>query len=261
MQLGLCSSIENAALARAAGFDFVEENVQSFLAPGELNEVFAAKLRSVPTDVLPVPAANCFLPGALKCVGPNVDWDQLLRYAEAALRRANESGIRVIVFGSGGARQIPDGFPLAEARAQFLQLLRDLAPLAQANAVTLVVECLNPGECNFINRLAEGAALVAETNHPHVRLLADLYHMALSGDIPDDILAHSRWLEHVHVAETDGRTAPGTNGQDFGPYLRALAKIHYRGAISFECTWKNLADEAPAAVKSFREQLIRSDLA
>jgi len=260
MQLGLCTSIENTAAARASGFDFVEENVQGFLVPGEPDDVFAAKLRAVAADALSVPAANCFLPGALKCVGPNVDRARLLHYAETAFRRANQTGIRLIVFGSGGARQVPDGFPPAEARAQFLWLLRQLAPLAQAHSVTLVVECLNPRECNFLNRLAEGAALVAETDHPHVRLLADLYHMAHSGDTPDDILTHGRWIEHVHIAETQGRTAPGINGQDFGPYLRALAKIQYKGAISYECTWKNLANEAPASVKNFREQLATADL-
>ena len=107
-----------------------------------------------------------------------------------------------------------------------------------------------PPGVNFINRLAEGAALVAETDHPHVRLLADLYHMALSGGLRPTGSSPGSWLEHVHVAETDGRTAPGTNGQDFGPYLRALAKIHYRGAISFECRWKNLAEHAPRRIRS-----------
>jgi len=260
-QLGLCTSIENAALARAAGFDFVEENIQGFLVPEGADDLFAPKLATTRGAVLPVPAANCFLPGSLKCVGPEVDRKRLLRYAETAFRRAQEAGMRHLVFGSGGARQVPDGFPPAEARAQFLQLLRELAPLAEAHNVVVVVECLNPGECNFINRLAEGATLVAETNHRHVRLLADLYHMALSGDMPGDILAHGKWLEHVHVAETQGRAAPGTIGQDFDPYLRALAKIQYQGAISFECTWKNLAEEAPAAVNSFRAQLIRAGLA
>jgi sugar phosphate isomerase/epimerase len=255
MQLGVCTSIENAATARQAGFDFIEENCQHLLVPGDPEAAFEPKLQIVRGAALAVPAVNCFLPGTLKCVGPNVDRERLLRYAETAFRRAQVANIRFIVFGSGGARAIPDGFPPAEARTQFLWLLRELGPLAQAHGVTVVVECLNPGECNFINRLAEGVALVAETDHLHVRLLADLYHMALSGDTPVEILSHGRWIEHVHIAETQGRTAPGTNGQDFGPYLRALKKIQYRGAISYECGWKDFPHEAPASVKGFREQL------
>jgi sugar phosphate isomerase/epimerase len=261
MQLGVCTSIDNAVAARAAGFDFIEEHIQKFLVPGEPDDNFAPKLAAVRTAALPVPAANCFLPGALKCVGPSVDRELLLRYAKTAFCRAHEAGIRFMVFGSGGARAIPDGFPPTEARSQFLSLLRELAPLAEAHDVVVLVECLSPGECNFINRLAEGAALVAETDHPHVRLVADLYHMPLSGDAPEEILAHGRWIEHVHIAETQGRAAPGTSGQDFGPYLCALAKIQYRGAISYECTWKNFPAEAPASVKNFREQLGRAGVA
>lgn len=260
MQLGVCTSIANAAAARAAGFDFVEENIQNFLAPLESDDVFAPNLAAARSAPVPVPAANCFLPASLKCVGPKVDTAQLLRYGETAFRRAHQAGIRHVVFGSGGARQIPDGFPPAKARAQFLQLLRDLAPLAQSHDVVVVVECLNPGECNFLNRLAEGAALVAETNHPNVRLLADLYHMSLSGDAPEEILKHGRWIEHIHVAEREGRRAPGTSGEDFGPCLRALKAINYPGVISYECNWKNMAEESPASIKSFRQQLAASGL-
>ena len=260
MDLGVCTSIENSPAARAAGFDFVEEHVQKFFLPGEPDDVFQAKLRALPNPALPVPAANCFLPGALKCVGPGIDRKRLLAYALTVFSRAHMAGVPLIVFGSGAARAIPDGFPPAEARGQFLWLLHELAPHAQAFGVTVLVECLNPRECNFINRLAEGAALVAETAHPNVRLLADLYHMTLGGDAPEEILAHGRWLDHVHVADTEGRAAPATSGQDFGPYLRALKSINYRGAISFECTWKNLAEEAPASVKGFRTQLALAGL-
>lgn len=255
MQLGICTSLDNAAIARAAGFDFVEEHIQNFLVPLEPDDVFQAKLRAIPAGALPVPAANCFLPGNLKCVGPDVDRAALLNYALTAFCRANVAGLRFLVLGSGGSRQVPDGFSHDEARAQFLWLLRELAPHAQAYGVTVVVECLNPRECNFLNRLAEGAALVAEVDHPHIRMVADLYHMALNGDGPEEILAHGRWIEHVHIAEREGRLAPGTNGEDFTPYLHALKAVNYRGAISYECSWQNLAEEAPASIKSFRVQL------
>jgi sugar phosphate isomerase/epimerase len=257
MQIGVCTSLDHVSAARAAGFEFIEENVQNFLAPGEPDAVFEPRLAAARDAALPVPAANCFLPGGLKCVGPQVDRERLIQYAGTAFRRARWAGIRFIVFGSGAARSVPEGFPAAEARAQFLQLLRELGPLAQAHDVVVVVECLNPRECNFINRLAEGAALVAETDHPHVRLLADLYHMALSGDGPEEILAHGRWIEHVHIAEREGRRAPGTSGEDFVPCLRALAKIQYRGAISYECGWQNLAEEAPASLAFLRGQMAR----
>ena len=261
MKIGVCTSIENAAIAREAGFDFVEENVQNFLLPEEPEPAFAAKRATTQGAPLPVPAANCFLPGALKCTGPIVDEKRLLRYAETAFRRARRAGIRHIVLGSGGSRNIPESFSPGEARIQFLHLLRELAPLAQAHDVVVVLECLNRGECNFLNALAEGAALVEEVSHPHVRLLADLYHMAVEGEGAPELIAHGRWLEHVHVAEVEGRQAPGTSGEDFGAALRALKEIGYRGAISYECGWQNFAAQATSSLKSFRAQVARAGLA
>jgi sugar phosphate isomerase/epimerase len=184
-----------------------------------------------------------------------VDDERLLRYAETAFRRANESGVRFIVFGSGGARQIPDGFPAMKAREQFLAYVKQIAPLAQARDVILLIECLNKTECNFLNRLADGAAIVAETNHSNVQLLADIYHMRVEEESPTEIVKYGKLIRHVHVAEFEGRQAPGASGEDFTPYLRALKEINYQGAISFECRWKNLSEQAAGSLKSFREQL------
>jgi sugar phosphate isomerase/epimerase len=260
MKIGSCLSIADAPAAAEAGFDYVEENVQNLLVPEQPDEVFAPKLKLRRGAPLPVLAANCFLPGALKCTGPEVDVERLARYAGTAFRRAREAGIRFIVFGSGGSRQIPEGFPRAEARGQFLAFLRRIAPLAEAQDVVVLIECLNRKETNFINALAEGAALVGEVGQPHLRLLADIYHMLVDGEAPEEIVKQGRWIQHVHVAEREGRQAPGTHGEDFGPYLRALKEIDYQGAISFECGWRSFPEQAAGSLKGFREQVHRAGL-
>jgi sugar phosphate isomerase/epimerase len=261
MKIGLCTSVENASVAHDAGFDFVEENIQNLLVAEQPDDVFAPKLKAVHGASLPVIAANCFLPGALKCTGPDVDPERLDRYAETAFRRAKEAGTRFLVFGSGGARQIPDGFSHDRARDQFVAYLRRIAPLAEAQGVIIVLECLNKTECNFLNALAEGAAIVEEINHSHLRLLADIFHMRVDGEPASEIVTHGRLLHHVHVAEREGRFAPGTSGEDFGPYLRALKEINYQGAISYECGWKQFPEQAAGSVKGFREQLRQAGLA
>jgi len=253
MKLGLCGPIGQASLVAEAGFDYVEENVQSWLEPESPDEVFAAKLGAVREAALPVLAANCFYPGAIKCTGPEVDMDRVLRYAASAFRRARLSGIKFIVFGSGGARQVPEGFDHAKAGDQFVAILRGIAPLAEREGVTVVIEPLGRHECNFITSLADGEAMAAAAEHPNVQLLADVYHMRMNGEGPEEIVKHGKMLSHVHVAEKEGRLAPGTGGEDFGPYLRALQEIGYRGAISFEAGWK--PESIAANVKSFREQL------
>lgn len=247
--VGLCASVGNPP----AVADFLEENVQGYLKPEQPDFAPAA-------TTLPVLAANCFLPGALKCVGPVIDTPRLLRYADCAFERAGQAGIAIIVFGSGGARQIPDGFSKAEAEEQFLALLIGLAPLAARRGLTLVIEPLNRAECNFINSVPEADAFAAACNQSSVAVLADFYHMLRDDQRPEDIVRHGTRLRHVHLAEKAARTAPGVKGDDFRPFLRALQKIGYRGAVSIEAHWEDLARQAPAAVAEVRRQMAEAGL-
>jgi len=261
MKIGLCGSVDQADLAAKAGFDYLEANVQGLLKAEATEEDFAPGLKATQTASLPVLAANCFLPGDLKCVGPDLNIDRVVRYTGTAFRRARLVGMKFIVFGSGGARQIPEGFDSVAARKQFLDILQRIAPLAEEHNVTLVIEPLASKECNFITSLADGAFFVEAVNHPNIRLLADFYHMSCDNESPQEIVTHGKWLAHVHVAEKEGRFAPGTGGEDFAPYLNALKQIDYKGAISYECVWKDLPAQAEASVKSFREQIQKAGLA
>jgi sugar phosphate isomerase/epimerase len=260
MKIGLCTSVQQADIAAKTGFDYVEENVQNFLLAEAPDDRFAPMLKAAQNAPLPVAAANCFLPGALKCTGPAADLERIARYAGMTFRRAREVGMRFIVFGSGGSRQVPDGFDHAQAREQFLACLRRIAPLAGEQGIIIVIEPLNSKECNFINSLADGATLVEATNHPHVRLLADFYHMLKEGEDPNEIVVHGKWIQHVHVAEKEGRLAPGNSGEDFAPFLWALKRIDYKGAISYECGWKQFPEQAAGSLKGFRESVRQAGL-
>jgi len=258
-RLGVCTSIANAAAVQSAGGGYIEESVQGFLVPDKPESDFRPKAEAAAAASLPVRACNSFLPGSLKSVGPDARPDDIVAYAGTAFRRAREIGITTVVFGSSGSRSIPDGFDRGEARRQFVALLRRLGPVAGANCVVIAIEPLNRDETNFINTVAEGAALVREAGHPNVRLLADIYHMLREGEGPDALVAAGPLLRHIHIAERDRRTPPGVAGDDFRPYLRALRRAGYAGAISIECRWDDIAAELPAALKALRAQIAHLD--
>jgi sugar phosphate isomerase/epimerase len=132
-----------------------------------------------------------------------------------------------------------------------------MGPVARAHGVVVVLEPLRRGECNFINTVAEGAAIVREVDDPGVRLLADIYHMLCEDEGPESIVAAGPLLAHCHIAEEDGRTPPGVHGEDFTRYLDALRRIGYQGGISFEGRWTDIAKELPVAVKTLEAQIGR----
>lgn len=253
--IGVCTNTANSEMLAKLGYTFLEEGVRGFLVPAESEDKFNEQLSKASKSKLPVIACNSFLPGDLKSVGENAVHPEILKFAETAFRRAKIAGVKIIVFGSGGSRSIPEGFPREKARQQFVSLCSQMAPIAEKYDVTVVIEPLNKKECNFINSVAEGGEIAKEVNHPNIRLLADIYHMKMDDEGPENIVKYGKLLRHVHIAEKEGRAAPGAHGEDFRPYFQALKKAKYKGSISIECRWANLEDQAPIAIKTIQEQI------
>ena len=233
--MGISASMKRAAELKAAGAQFLTENTSGFLVPDQSDEVFAKSLERLSASALPVLACNGFIrPKHLRCVGGEANHDQVLEWAETSFRRLKQAGGKFIVFGSSGARRLPEGWAKEKADVQFVALLKRMGPLAEKHGVSVVLEQLQAKECNYINRIGEAAALIRETGHPNVRLLADLYHMACGGDTPADLKAAMDVVVHIEIAEKAERTYPGVKGDDFRPYFRVLREAGYHGAVSIE---------------------------
>ncbi len=237
--MGIAAPLDKAAALKLEGADFLTESVGNFLVPDKDEAEFEKNLAKLAASPLTILACNGFIrPANLHCVGPDANHDQILTWAETTFRRMKKANGKIIVFGSGSARMIPDGWPKDKAEAQFVALLKRLGPLAEAQAVTVTVEQLQADECNFINHIGEGAALIRAAGHPNIRMLADLYHIACGGDTPADLKAAMDVVVHVEIAEKVGRTVPGISGDDFRPYFRVLRETGYKGAVSIEGKWE-----------------------
>ncbi len=249
MSYGICGSPEIASLAVQAGFDYFEWSVGGLLKPREDNMAFDQAWSAVRQSGLDCPAVNVFVPPDLKITGPAVNFAALKEFVTTALQRAHQAGVKVIVFGSGGARRIPDGFDRDEAWQQIIAFCQMLAPVAQAQGVTVVVEPLNVAECNVLTSVGECARLVRQINHPAIRLLVDAYHLLRDHDSMDDIYANRDILAHVHVATIPNRLAPGMEDCDLGAFFKMLVRSGYTGRISIEGKLPERADELAKSLK------------
>jgi sugar phosphate isomerase/epimerase len=251
--MGMSGTPDRAALLKQHGAEFLTVGTGDYLVPDQPDEAFAKKLALLSASPLPLLACNGFIrPKHLRCVGAEANHDLILEWAETAFRRLKQANGKFIVFGSGGARELRDGWPKEKADAQFTALLKRMGPLAEKHGVTVVVEQLQASECNYINRIGEGATLIHAANHPNIRLLADLFHMAQMGDTPADLKAAMDVVRHIEIAEKGGRTYPGVAGDDFRPFFRVLREAGYSGAISIE--GKGSDDQISAAFKEIAKQ-------
>ena len=255
MKLGLYIDIKHGPVLPNDQFDFIEENVQTLLVPEADESVFRERLSIALSLAKPVPVANRLLPPDLKPVGPLVDEPRLQRWGENTFRRAEEMGVKTVVWGSGVARRVPKGFPHEQAREQFLRAVTSFAPLAERHGVMIVIEPVARTDSNFIMSLADGADIVHSVGHPSVRLLADTFHMTIEDEPPSEIERFADILEHVHLSEIKRRAVPGTFGDDLRPYLRALKNIGYNKGLVLEPEWTNVQTEPALGLRTLREQM------
>jgi hydroxypyruvate isomerase len=74
-----------------------------------------------------------------------------------------------------------------------------------------------------------------ETGASNLRLLCDLYHLAVNGDDLDKVVErYADRVGHVQIADAPGRHEPGTGSLDLDRHLAALTASGYDGYVGLE---------------------------
>jgi sugar phosphate isomerase/epimerase len=247
VRVGYCTGLKNLEAAKAAGFEYVELSATEIASLSDAEfDAAAARIRQIG---IATPAANLFLPSTLKVTGPQADPQQQMAHVRKALTRLSKLGTEVVVFGSGGARRVPDGFSKEEAFRQLVDFGRRVAREARANGMTIAVEPLRRQETNIINTAAEGLELVTAIDDPNFQLMIDFYHLASEQEDPAIVLRAKDHIRHLHTANPQGRVFPLRWEEfDYAPFFANLRAIGYDQRISVEGSTTDLAVQGPQSV-------------
>jgi hydroxypyruvate isomerase len=117
--------------------------------------------------------------------------------------------------------------------------LRQIAPLAEAAGVNLVIELLNSKvdhpdyQCDST---AWGIQVCEWVNSPRVKLLYDIYHMQImEGDVIRTIQTHHRHFGHYHTAGNPGRHEIDDRQElNYPAIVRAITATGYKGFLGQE---------------------------
>ena len=203
---------------------------------------------------MPTPVANNFIPAELKVVGPAVDEAKVIEYVKTAFDRSKQLGIKTIVFGSGGARKVPDGFAKEEAQKQLISIAKKIAPEAKKRGIVVAVEPLQSNETNIINSAAEGLEWVKAVGHPNFALMVDFYHLSLEKEDPGILVSGAKYIKHFHIANPHGRVWPLSSDEfDYSGFFENVRKSRYKGGISVEGKTSKFDEEAPKTLAFLRE--------
>lgn len=265
MKIGLCASMnvddlsmggsELAPLLGEIGYDYIELSLSNLVL---LNEGEREKLITrLKQSALPCESCNNFFPSSLKLTGTNVDWVKITEYVQKALKMAMQVGAKNVVFGSGLAKTIPDGFPKSAAYEQLIELCCLIDPIAKETGIVVAIEPLRKAECNIINTVEEGLQLMNDANCSNIKMLVDYYHMSVEGENPAILLKAGQDLCHVHFAKVLGRSFPLSIDEDsqYVGFFEYLKEIGYNQRISIEAFTSNFYTEARQSLSLIKNLL------
>lgn len=251
--LGICAD-PSQANDIAAHYDYIELSLSTVLSPLVEDTAFTEQMASLKDLPLPARACNNFVAANVKVVGPDIDQDLITRYVETGFARAEALGIERIVFGSGGARRVPEGFSREVAWEQLVAFCRLCSERAYSGLV-IAIEPLNRGECNIITSFGEGLRLARDVAEPNVGILADIYHLEMESEPVSVISEGADILSHVHLADS-GRLYPGSGTYPLRELFALLHGHEYTGRASVECRWgDDFSHEAGLAATFLRTLL------
>lgn len=242
------------AQAAAAGFDAIE--------------IFPSSVEAIDVEELTALLTKHRLKVA--AVGTGAGWvvrRLALTHADATVRQnavqfigsvidlAGRLGAPAIIGSMQGRWEGP--VTRTQALAWLAEGLEGLGERAARHGVPLLYEPLNRYETNLFNRLGDTAEWLAALRTRNVRILADLFHMAIEeADMADALRSAGEWVGHVHFADSN-RRAVGFGHTEMAPIVAALRGIGYRGYLSAEIL--PLPDSATAArqtLTAFRRLIV-----
>lgn len=253
VEIGVCGAIDDFEKAEQFGFDYFEPAVAATAALSD--RAFADFEKRVSQSRLRCACFNSFI-RTLTVVGPAVDRDALTAYMNTALDRCRALGATIVVWGSAGSRNVPEGFSRDRAWQQMVSFLRMAGPIAKARNIVVAIEPLRKQESNIVNTGAEAFRLLREVDHPNVKMIIDYYHLQQEHEDPQILEQARDAIVHLHFANPKGRVWPKDPAEDpgYAPFFEMVKKTGFSGGLSIEGRGTFEADAA-ASLAFFRKEL------
>lgn len=253
MKFGLCTDIRNVKDVEAVGFDYIEGKLNQFALWSE--EEFEAAVALFQDCSIRMETASLLLPKSMVVIGDQYKEEELLSYLDTAFARMDRLGCKLVVFGSGKSRIVPEGMSWQASFQELVDVTRLIAKKAKEHGIFIAIEPLNRNETKLINTLCEGAALQATVNMDNVGLLADSYHMRVEGEEMKRIQYCSPLL-HTHIAVKEGRAYPVAESEEVEEFFQTLKAASYDGTMSIEGKsedWKADSVKALRVMRAYAE--------
>jgi D-psicose/D-tagatose/L-ribulose 3-epimerase len=246
MRLTLCNEVvrdlpfeRQCVLAKTLGYEGLE--IAPFTLGEDAHRMLAAerlRLKRVAAEHgLQISGLHWLLvvpPGLSITAADEVSRARTIDVMRRLIELCHDLGGTYLVHGSPGQRMTGgDTAAMARGNAAFAAIADD----AGKAGVIYCIEALAPTMTDYINTVAEAAAVVRQIGQPAVKTMIDACAAGLGESEPFAALIE-RWMPsgligHIHVNDRNQR-GPGQGKDKFGPAMRALQRANYAGWIGVE---------------------------
>lgn len=160
----------------------------------------------------------------------------IIRAFEEHIPRAAREGVPNVICFFGNRRGMPDGPAIDNS----IRCLRECAPIAEAEGVTILVEALNSkpgGHVDYIgDHMSYALEIIRAVDSPRVRILYDIFHMQImEGDIIRTLTDARDWIGHYHTGGVPGRAEIDESQElNYPAIVRAIRDTGFTGYMAHE---------------------------
>ncbi len=228
-----------------SGYDYAECSV------GLLMSISDEDFDKIVEKKIKIRIFNCFVLTKFKIVE---NTPQMWKYIEKAFDRMSKLSAEIIVFGSGGARTIPENMNYTEGYEILKKFITRCNDLAEKHNMILTIEPLNHKESNFVPTVGEANRLACELNLSNVKILADIFHMYVEHEdfsVIDEAIDN---IYHVHINNPITRTCPTLEENTFiRSFAETLKNAGYNKTVTIESSFVSFSNEIKDAIKYLKE--------
>lgn len=234
MEFGACYSPKRALTEYPFPADYIE--VSGMYVHSMDDELFQTVKRAVEDGRIRTYSCNGLIIPELRLTGPDVDFEAIRAYCKSLFDRLAQLNVRMLVFGSGKAKHVPEGFAMEKAWDQLFELGNLLSEEAKRYGQTIAVEPLSYDEVNIVNTVEDAAHYAKTVNRDNFKILVDFYHFDNNGEDDASLARNKELLAHTHISTSKTRAMPQTEAEwsFFAECIKKLKAIGYDGGMSFE---------------------------
>lgn len=273
------TGVEIAETLAKNNFDYIELPLAEMVALSDRD--FVAVKTQLDIAGIPCESCNNFFPAHVRLTGSDVDFDRISAYLEKALDRAGALRVKTIVFGSGIAKKVPEGFPYDVAYEQLTKVTEMVSAAVEPYGITVAIEPTREPDSNIINTFAEGVEMARNIDKGNIKVLTDNYHVTCLQESLQAVREYGKdYLAHVHISFPNipmvddalqldevnpwrepelktmrkGRKFPSLHdGWDYKEFVDAIRSTGYDGRVTVEAfSWGNLDQQ----IKDAKEFLV-----